>query len=48
MKLICYMMYKVFMFGVDFFFKNVFIKLSVMYYGKDVLLQGELMFNIFV
>lgn len=29
MKLICYMMYKVFMFGVDFFFKNVFIKLSL-------------------
>lgn len=46
MNLICYLMYKVFMFGVDFFY--VFIKFNVMYYGKDVLLQGELMFNIFV
>lgn len=38
MNLICYSMHKAFMSGADFLSKNVFTKLSVMHYGKDVLL----------
>lgn len=38
MDLICYSMHKAFMSGADFLSKNVFTKLNVMHYGKDVLL----------